>query len=64
MFPMKNWREVCIWMQYWIVLRGEEKVNKLALLLAKEGKIDEFIKSAEDKAYQKQLLIEYGLEDE
>ncbi len=47
-----------------IEARGEEKVNKLALLLAKEGKIDEFIKSAEDKAYQKQLLIEYGLEDE
>lgn len=34
-----------------IEARGEEKVNKLALLLAKEGRIDEFIKSAEDKIY-------------
>lgn len=38
--------------------------NALAMLLAKEGGIDAFIKSAEDKAYQKQLLIAYGLEDE
>ncbi|MDE7477369.1 MAG: Rpn family recombination-promoting nuclease/putative transposase [Lachnospiraceae bacterium] len=43
---------------------GEAKINRLALLLAKEGRIDEFVRSAEDKDYQKQLLIEYGLEDE
>ena len=43
---------------------GKAKINQLALLLAKEGRIDEFIRSAEDKDYQKQLLKEYGLEDE
>lgn len=43
---------------------GEARVNQLALMLAKEGKLDEFIKSAEDKDYQQQLLKEYGLEDE
>lgn len=45
------------------VVRGEDKINQLALLLAKEGRLDEFIRSAEDKDYQKQLLKEYGLEE-
>lgn len=47
-----------------IEARGESRVNRLALLLAQEGRIDDFIRSAKDKDYQKQLLMEYGLEDE
>ena len=43
---------------------GRAKVNRLALLLAQEGRIDDFIRSAKDRDYQRQLLMEYGLEDE
>lgn len=42
---------------------GINKVNQLVLLLSKDGRLSDILKSAEDREYQKQLFVEYGLED-
>lgn len=43
--------------------KGIDKVNQLVRLLSQDGRIEDIVKSARDKEYQKQLFIEYGLED-
>ena len=42
---------------------GIDKVNQLALLLFRDGRIDDFVESAGNVEYQKQLFVEYGLEE-
>lgn len=42
---------------------GISKVNQLVLLLSRDGRLKDLLKSAEDREYQKQLFVEYGLED-
>ena len=44
--------------------KGEEKVNKLGLMLTEAGRIDDFMKSLSDINFQKRLFIEFGLEQE
>lgn len=40
-----------------------EKINRLNLLLIEDKRVEDIVKSAKDRKYQKQLLQEYGLED-
>ena len=40
---------------------GEEKLNKLNLLLIEESRIDDLQKAAKDEAYRQQLYLEFGL---
>ena len=42
--------------------RGEEKVNRLGILLAESGRTNDFLKSLSDKGLQKKLFVEFGLE--
>lgn len=42
--------------------KGIGKVNQLAIFLSKDGRMADFIRSASDDSYQKQLFAEYGLE--
>lgn len=39
----------------------QEKLNQLTLLLANAGRMDDIVKAASDKVYQKSLLEEFGL---
>ena len=41
--------------------RGEERMNLLTLRLADCGRVEDIVKAARDRAYQKQLLEEFGL---
>ncbi len=41
---------------------GIDKVNQLILLLSKDGRMNDCVRSAMDKEYQKKLFVEYGLE--
>ena len=38
-----------------------ERMNKLTALLAKQGRIDELVRAAENAELQQQLLEEFGL---
>lgn len=40
---------------------GIDKVNQLILRLFKDGRMEDILKSAENKDYQKQLFKEYNL---
>ena len=42
--------------------RGEEKVNRLGILLSESGRTNDFLKSLSDKGLQKKLFVEFGLE--
>ena len=41
--------------------RGEKRISALTLKLAEAGRTEDIIKAAKDRAYQKQLLEEFGL---
>ena len=41
--------------------QGRDLVNKLAILMEKDGRIDEFLASLQNADIQKQYLKEYGL---
>lgn len=41
---------------------GIEKINKLNQCLLEDGRIEDLKKACEDKAYQKKLLEEYGIQ--
>lgn len=43
--------------------KGIDKVNRLNMFLFEDGRTEDFMRSVKDKEYQKQLFIEYGLED-
>ena len=43
---------------------GIEKINQLNRALLQDKRFEDLERSAEDREYQKQLLKEYGLEDE
>ena len=45
-------------------IEGEEKINKLGLLLTKAGRSNEFLQSLSDRELQKKLFFEFGLEKE
>ncbi len=47
----------------YIEAKGMAKVNQLVLFLSRDGRVEDIVKSAEDREYQKQLFIEYGLEN-
>lgn len=40
---------------------GQERVNRLIQILAKENRLDDIIRAASDKAYQASLFEEYNL---
>lgn len=40
---------------------GEDNINLLAQKMSADQRLDDFLRSTSDKAYQKQLLKEYGL---
>lgn len=40
---------------------GREKVNKLNRCLMRDGRLEDFRRSLDDKNYQEELLEEYGL---
>ena len=42
---------------------GRNEVNQLNILLAESGRIDDIIKAAKDKEYQKKLFDEFGLQE-
>lgn len=44
-------------------VEGIDKVNRLVLFLSRDGRVKDIVKSAEDREYQEQLFMEYGLED-
>lgn len=39
-----------------------DKINRLAILMYEDNRLDDFIKSAYDREYQKQLIKEYNIE--
>lgn len=41
--------------------RGEARINKLITLLAKDKRYDDLARSANDAAFQQQLMSEYGV---
>ena len=41
--------------------KATERLNKLLVLLADQGRIDEAVKAASDADFQKKLLEEFGL---
>ena len=43
---------------------GMEKINRLGIMLSESGRTGDFLKSLSDRAFQKKLLIEFGLEEE
>lgn len=45
-------------------VEGKRRVNQLNLLLFKDGRVEDILKSSENDGYQKQLFHEYGLDDE
>lgn len=42
-------------------LAGEEQVNKLILKLSEQNRMEDIVKAAGDKEYQKALFEEFGL---
>ena len=42
--------------------KGEELINSLNERLVEDGRMDDLVKSLKDKAFQKELIREYGLE--
>lgn len=45
-------------------VKGEAKVNKLGLLLEEAGRTNDFMRSLSDMKLQKQLFVEFGIEQE
>lgn len=43
--------------------RGRAKVNRLGIMSAEAGRIDDFLKSLSDQTLQKRMFIEFGLEE-
>lgn len=43
--------------------RGKDKINRLIVLLSKDGRTEDILKFAQNSDYQTKLLKEYGLED-
>ena len=41
---------------------GEDKVNRLGILLSESGRTNDFLRSLSDKGLQKKLFVEFGLE--
>lgn len=41
--------------------RGEERINKLNLFLIHEKRFEDLERSARDKDFQKQLMLQYGI---
>lgn len=44
--------------------QGEEDVSELYSKLLADGRLDDLRRSTEDRAYRRQLMVEYGIEDE
>lgn len=44
--------------------KGAAKVNRLGILLSEAGRVNDFLKSLSDEAFQKKLFVEFGLEEE
>lgn len=42
---------------------GEEKVNRLGIMLTEAGRTEDFLRSLSDKGLQKKLFVEFGLEE-